>query len=72
MPLASPPSISAQCAILVEAKSGRVLYEKTRPEGVSSKYNKIMTALLALEEGNPDEKVKVSNNAVGVRAPPFI
>jgi D-alanyl-D-alanine carboxypeptidase (penicillin-binding protein 5/6) len=67
MPLASPPSISAQCAILVEAKSGRVLYEKNPDQKVyPASTTKIMTALLALEEGNPDEKVKVSNNAVGV------
>lgn len=44
-----------------------MLYEKNPDQKVyPASTTKIMTALLALEEGNPDEKVKVSNNAVGV------
>ncbi|GAE43409.1 D-alanyl-D-alanine carboxypeptidase [Mesobacillus boroniphilus JCM 21738] len=58
-------SVSAQSAILIEQESGRVLYEKDayRVSRIAS-ITKIMTAILAIESGQLDEKVKVSENAV--------
>ncbi len=59
------PSVSAPCAILTDAKSGVVLYEKnayTRAYPAST--TKVMTAILALENGNLDDVVPVSFNAV--------
>lgn len=61
------PEISAQTAIMIEANSGEELYEKNPQEkAYPASITKIMTALLAIENGNPDKKVKVSDNAAGV------
>jgi len=63
----SPPDISAQNAIMIEANSGEVLYEKNADEkAYPASITKIMTALLAIEYGTLDQKVKVSENASGV------
>ncbi|WP_079510316.1 D-alanyl-D-alanine carboxypeptidase family protein [Mesobacillus jeotgali] len=58
-------SVSARSAILIEQESGRVLYEKDahRVSRIAS-ITKIMTAILAIESGKLDEKVKVSERAV--------
>ena len=49
----------------MEQQSGRILYEKDahQKKRIAS-ITKIMTAILAVESGKLDEKVKVSNNAV--------
>lgn len=61
------PGISAQNAILIEANSGEVLYKKNEGEkAYPASITKIMTALLAIESGALDKKVKVSQNAAGV------
>lgn len=58
-------SVSARSAVLIEQESGRVLYEKDahRVSRIAS-ITKIMTAILAIESGKMDEKVKVSEKAV--------
>lgn len=62
-----PPEISAQNAILIEANSGEVIYEKNATEkAYPASITKIMTALLAIENGTLDKKVKISQNAAGV------
>lgn len=62
-----PPPVSAQNAILIEANSGEVLYEKNASDkAYPASITKIMTALLAIENGTLDKKVKVSSNASGV------
>lgn len=60
-------SVSAHSAILMEQKSGRVLYAKNADQ-VSriASITKIMTAILAIESGKINKKVTVSHNAVGV------
>ena len=59
-------SVSARNAILMEQQSGRILYEKQahQPERIAS-ITKIMTAILAIESGKLNDRVKVSNNAAG-------
>ncbi len=59
-------NVSAQSAIVIDALSGRVLYEKNAYErrGMAS-TTKIMTALIALEKLNPDDIVNVSPFAAG-------
>lgn len=59
-------NVSAQSAIVIDAASGRVLFEKNSYErrGMAS-TTKIMTALLALERLNADEIVSVSAVAAG-------
>src|SRR3954462_4764568 len=57
--------VSASSAVLMEQQSGRILYEKEAHEvrRIAS-ITKIMTAILAIESGKLNDKVKVSENAV--------
>lgn len=60
-------SVSASSAVLIEPKSGRVLYEKDadkrRPMASTTK---IMTALVALENADINMAVKIPKEAVGI------
>ena len=58
---------SPRSAILIEAKTGRVLYERNAHEPLPmASTTKIMTALVALENGNLNEPVTTGRNAFGV------
>lgn len=60
-------SVSAQAAVLMDAESGRVLYEKNGHEPLRiASITKIMTAIIAIELGNLDDVVTVSPRASGV------
>ncbi len=58
-------SVSSSGAILMEQKTGRVLYENNSHEirRIAS-ITKIMTAIIAIESGKMNDTVKVSKNAV--------
>jgi serine-type D-Ala-D-Ala carboxypeptidase (penicillin-binding protein 5/6) len=57
-------SVSAQSAVLLEQKSGRVLYEKDAyTKRRIASITKIMTAILAIESGKMNNYVKISENA---------
>lgn len=59
--------IYAQAAVLMDADSGRVLYGKNENEVLPmASTTKIMTCILALEYGNPDELVEVSAYAASM------
>ena len=60
-------SLSARNAILIEQESGRILFEKDAytPQRIAS-ITKIMTAIIAIESGKLDEKVKITSDAVHV------
>ena len=60
-------AISAQSAVVIDADSGRVLYEhnKDQKRGMAS-TTKIMTAICALEYGDMQKMVTVSPTASGV------
>ena len=59
-------AVSAQYACVMEAQTGQVLYEKNAYNKHSmASTTKIMTALVAIEEGNPDALVTVSKHAAG-------
>ena len=61
------PEISAVNAVVIELKTGRVLYEKNaHQKAYPASITKIMTALLAIESGDLDRKVKISKNASGI------
>ena len=61
------PSLYATAAVLMDADTGRVLYEKNGEEFLSNaSTTKIMTCILALENGEPDEMVEVSSRAAGM------
>lgn len=60
-------NLSAVSAVVIDAESGEILFEKNPEDkmGMAS-TTKIMTAIVALEKGNPKEIVKVSPTAAGV------
>ena len=59
------PVITCQSAIVMDASTGQVIYEK---DGYSKQYpastTKIMTALIALEKGNMNDTLVMSENAI--------
>ena len=58
--------VSAHSAILIDEKSGRVLYDvRAHEKSKIASITKIMTAILAIESGELDETVTVSANAFG-------
>ena len=65
--VASPLSVSARSAILIEAQSGQVVWEKNADEILPmASTTKIMTALVAIENSNLEKTVEVSSDAVGI------
>ena len=62
--LSEPPIVAAHGAILMDAKTGRVLWGKNyeTPMAMAS-TTKIMTAVIALENGNLEDMVTVSERA---------
>lgn len=60
-------SLSSQSSILIDGDTGRIFYEKNSHEkmGMAS-TTKIMTALLALENGELNDKVRIDSEAVGI------
>lgn len=57
----------AQAAVLMDADSGRVLYGKNAEDILPmASTTKIMTCILALEYGNPEEMVEVSSYATSM------
>ena len=74
VPTAQAVGTSASSAILMEAESGRVLYEQNaHEERLIASITKLMTALVALESGHDlEETVTVGRPAPGQRVPPSI
>ena len=63
----SPPSVSAESAVLIEAESGNVVYSKNMHTILPmASTTKVMTALVALELASPDTLITVDAGAVGV------
>jgi D-alanyl-D-alanine carboxypeptidase (penicillin-binding protein 5/6) len=59
-----PPKLTAKSAILVDAASGQVLWERAADQvREPASLTKMMTALLAFEQGRPDDLVVVSPRA---------
>lgn len=60
-------AISAQKAILMDAATGRVLYEKQADEqSLIASTTKIMTALVVCEQCNVLDRVRIPKEAVGI------
>ncbi|MBT2760772.1 D-alanyl-D-alanine carboxypeptidase family protein [Paenibacillus sp. ISL-20] len=58
------PTNHAQAAALIDVTSGRVLYSKNGDERLRiASLTKIMTAIVAIEHGKLDDRVKISKNA---------
>ena len=63
----STPSVSARSSILIDAASGNVIFEKNADEiRPMASTTKIMTALVALEDGDIQRTVQVSAEAIGI------
>lgn len=63
----SAHALSAQRAIVLDAATGRVLYEKNADErALIASTTKIMTALIVCEQCNVLDRVKIPREAVGV------
>lgn len=61
------PVINALAAVVIEASSGRVLYSKNAAVKRSiASTTKIMTAVIALENGSMDDEVTISKRAAGI------
>ena len=59
------PVVSAETAVLIDAASGKVLYDKRKDAHMyPASTTKIATALIALETMDPEEYTTVSENAV--------
>lgn len=62
-----PLQLYAQAAVLMDADSGRVLYGKNPNDKLPmASTTKIMTCILALEYGNPEELVEASSYAASM------
>ena len=64
----SPPELSAASAIVMDAESGRVLFEQNaREERAIASTTKLMTALVAVESGrDPKEEVTIRPEWTGI------
>lgn len=63
--LAAEPSIESGAAILMDADTGHILYQRNiNKQFYPASITKIMTALLAIENGNMNDMVTMSRNAV--------
>jgi len=61
---AAQPQTNGKAAVLMDASSGRVLYEKNSHDRLpQASLTKIMTALLVIENGDLNKEVTVSENA---------
>ncbi|CAB1240135.1 serine hydrolase [Clostridium sp. MT-14] len=63
----TPPSVSADSAVVLDAATGEILYAKNPDSAYPpASTTKIMTALLTLENTNLDDKVVIGNNPPAV------
>ena len=67
IPLQNIPNITAKCGIGVDSATGRILFEKNAYSKMEmASTTKIMTGIIAIESGNLDDIVEISNKAVRV------
>lgn len=62
---ATPPTVTANSAIVMDAETGQILFEKNANEkNYPASITKLMTALLAVENLNKEDTITFSLNAV--------
>ena len=65
--LAAAPEITADAAIVMDEQTGQVLYEKNADKReYPASMTKMMTCILAIEKGSPDQIITVSDHAANV------
>jgi len=65
--LEEQPEISAESGLVVDINSGKIVFEKNSKEKMKiASLVKIMTAVVALEHKNLDERIVVSEKAAGI------
>ena len=63
----SPPTVSAECAILISGESGAVYYEKNADERMGpASTTKLMTAFVAMKHASPDQVITVGKESTGI------
>lgn len=63
---AAVPKLNCRAAVLMDAKTGQVLFEKDmHKRSAPASTTKILTAIIAIESGRLDEVVRVSSRAAG-------
>ena len=61
----SAPSVTAETAVLMDAASGQVLYDKNADKKMfPASITKLMTILLALENGELTDEITFSHEAI--------
>lgn len=66
-PLPAPPAVSAEAAVLMDATSGAVYFEKSAEKRMGpASTTKLMTALVAAEQTAPEQIVTIPPEAVGI------
>ena len=61
------PQIAGESAVVMEASTGTVLYEKNcHDQSYPASITKVMTALVALKYGNPEDMITVSAVSAGI------
>ncbi|MGI6097850.1 MAG: D-alanyl-D-alanine carboxypeptidase family protein [Dethiobacteria bacterium] len=62
---ASTPQLNSDSAVLIDARTGQVLFEKKmHKKQYPASITKVMTGMIALENGNLTDKITMSNEAV--------
>jgi len=62
----APPKVIAESAILIDAKTGTILYEKnSHTRSAPASTTKVLTAIIAIESGHLDDEVTISLRAAG-------
>lgn len=65
--ISSPPDITSESAILMEANSGQILFEKNKSKQMyPASLTKIATAIYAIENGQLNDEVTISEKANSV------
>ncbi len=63
----APPAVTAKAAVLLDAISGKIMYAKNAEIAMApASTTKIMTAILAIENGNLRKTVCIPREAVGI------
>lgn len=67
MAYASSPDIPSESAVVIDQRTDRILYAKNiDEEKAMASTTKIMTAIVAIENGDLDDIVTISENAAGI------